>query len=104
MSHESRKRKRLVRPGRRDINADSDDDYAQTHEEELEDDEDGLVIPRDDDDDEDTPRSRKKRDDLSNLDDGNERHYLDRLEKWSAKTFSSSRLEQIRIKNTMTKN
>ena len=80
----TRKRKRLVRPDRTDVKADSDDDYAQIHEEEL-DDEDGLLLQSADDDDEDSPRSRKKRDDLSNLDDGNERHYLDRLEKWSQK-------------------
>ena len=80
----TRKRKRLVRPDRTDVKADSDDDFAQTHEEEL-DDEDGLLLQSADDDDEDSPKSRKKRDDLSNLDDGNERHYLDRLEKWSEK-------------------
>ena len=80
----SRKRKRLVRPDRAMIKAESDDDYAQNYEEELEDDEDEILLPRDDDD-EDTLASRKKRDDLSNLDDGNERHYLERLEKWSNK-------------------
>ena len=81
----TRKRKRLVRAGRRNTKSESDDDYAQTHEEQLEDDEDGSLLPQEDDDDEDAPRSRKKRDDLSNLDDGNEQHYVDRLGKWSGK-------------------
>jgi len=80
----SRKRKRLVRPGRRNIKTESDDDYAQTHEMEIEDDNDQLDV-FDDDDEDDTPSTRKKRDDLSNLDDGNEAHYLARLEKWSSK-------------------
>ena len=80
----SRKRKRLVRPGRRNIKTESDDDYAQTHEIEIEDDNDQLDV-FDDDDEDDTPSTRKKRDDLSNLDDGNEAHYLARLEKWSSK-------------------
>ena len=79
----SRKRKRLVRPGRRNIKTESDDDYAQTHEMEIEDDNDQLDVF--DDDEDDTPSTRKKRDDLSNLDDGNEAHYLARLEKWSSK-------------------
>jgi DNA excision repair protein ERCC-6 len=83
-----RKRKRLVRPGRTTIKVDSDDDYAQTHEMEIEDDEDNLVEEEDDDDGE-TLVSRKKRDDLSNLDDGNEPHYLDRLEKWADKRSSA---------------
>ena len=85
----SRKRKRLVRPGRTNIKTESDDDYAETHEEELEDDENELLIPRDDDDDDELPLSRKKKDDLSNLDDGNERHYLNRIEKWSQKRSSA---------------
>ena len=85
----SRKRKRLVRPGRTNIKTESDDDYAETHEEELEDDDDELLIPRDDDDDDELPLSRKKKDDLSNLDDGNERHYLNRIEKWSQKRSSA---------------
>jgi DNA excision repair protein ERCC-6 len=81
-----RKRKRLVRPSRTGIKTDSDDDYGQTHEQELEDDEEEIITPdNDDDDDDDTRTSRKKRDDLSNLDDGNEQHYLGRLEKWSDK-------------------
>ena len=85
----SRKRKRLIRPGRTNIKTESDDDYAETHEEELEDDENELLIPRDDDDDDEPPLSRKKKDDLSNLDDGNERHYLDRIDKWSQKRSSA---------------
>jgi len=85
----SRKRKRVVRPGRTGIKIDSDDDYAQTHEEELEDDEDQLLRADIDDDDEGIPSSRKKREDLSNLDDGNENHYLSRLERWSEKRASA---------------
>ena len=81
----SRKRKRLVRP-RRVKAEDEDYEYAQTHEEELEDDEDNLLPPDDEDeDDEDVPTSRKKKDDLSNVDDGNEQHYLQRVEKWAEK-------------------
>src|SRR5271163_4037123 len=59
-----RKRKRLIRPGRTSIKAESDDEYADAHEEELEDDEDVLLIARDDDDEDDIPTSRKKREDL----------------------------------------
>ena len=39
--------------------------------------------------DDDPPLSRKKKDDLSNLDDGNERHYLDRIQRWSQKRSSA---------------
>src|SRR5579862_689442 len=77
----SRKRKRVVRPGRSNIRTESVGVYAQIHEMELEDDEDQLVVS----DDDEIPSTRKKKDDLSNLDDGNESHYLDRLEKWSSK-------------------
>lgn len=80
-----RKRKRVVRPGRTAVKTESDDDYAQVHEEELEDDEDSLRPADVDDDDEDVPTARKKKDDLSNIDDGNEEHYLARLEIWSEK-------------------
>lgn len=79
-----RKRKRLVRPGRTAIKTESDEEYAQTHEEEIEDDDDAMSLP-DDEDDEDAPAARRKKDDLSGIDDGNERHYLARLEKWSDK-------------------
>ena len=46
----SKKRKRLVRPNRTNIKTESDDDYAETHEEELEDDENELLLARDEDD------------------------------------------------------
>ena len=85
----SRKRKRLIRPGRTNLTAESDGDYAETHEEELEDDDDELLLARDDDGDDEPPLTRKKKDDLSNLDDGNEQHYLDRIEKWSQKRSSA---------------
>jgi DNA excision repair protein ERCC-6 len=82
----SRKRKRLIRPERR-VRPESDEEYAQTHEEELEDDE--LLARADDDSDDYTPTARRKRDDLSNLDDGNEEHYLDRLQKWSERRLAA---------------
>lgn len=85
----SKKRKRLVRPSRTNIKTESDDDYAETHEEELEDDENELLLARDEDDDDEPPLSRKKKDDLSNLDDGNERHYHDRIQRWSQKRSSA---------------
>src|SRR5271156_4605173 len=86
-----RKRKRLVRPKR--VKAEDEDyEYAQAHEEELEDDEDNLLLPHDEDeDDEDAPTSRKKKDDLSNIDDGNEQHYLQRIKKWVEKRAAARR-------------
>jgi DNA excision repair protein ERCC-6 len=73
-----RKRKRVFRA------AESDEEYTGTKEEELRDDEDDLV-PVENDEDELVVSSRRKKDDLSNLDDGDEKHYLARLEKWSEK-------------------
>lgn len=78
------KRKRLLLRGVNRVKTESDGD-AQAHEEESNDDESGWLLSRDDDDDEDPLTSRKKRDDLSGIDDGNEQHFHERLEKWSSK-------------------